>query len=508
MRENFKGESKKIISLYKEMIAAIEKEIKAARDYGLKDTDDYVQELQKKWNSYRDSIKDIEEDLKDNAESSVKKLIDYRIDMIKRDVDNEKDAIKKKLDYLKDFYQKQKDMLRDVYDDEKYLEEQSEKRKAVADIQAQMAQLEYDTSAWAQKRRLQLAEELSDAKKDLQDFEKEHAIKTAEEQLDKLYELQEKELDAQTEIIESKEKNAKVLYEQALEDIRNGSVELYQEMISWNNEYGDGIEETIKSAWEEAYIALKDYKDLYDTLYNDVNLANATGYTAPTDSWNNAVVSGYTPKNNEPDIPSVVSNSIETVVDDAVKRKIAAAIWRGGYGWGSGKDRAKRLAEVFGENNGIQALVNKGIGKGDAKPGQEYTYLNMRKKLKGYGTGTNRAIPGMHAIDEFGTETIFESANGMRYKMFTGGEKVLNAKASNFLYKFANNGGEVFSSIIRGLFNNSSLLSNIRPAVNNNEINMGDIIVRGNADKATVSEIRRAQRESVELILKEFNKLR
>ena len=41
-------------------------------------------------------------------------------------------------------------MLQDVYDEEKYLEEQSEKRKSVDDIKAEIDMLKFDDSAKAQ----------------------------------------------------------------------------------------------------------------------------------------------------------------------------------------------------------------------------------------------------------------------------------------------------------------------------------------------------------------------
>ena len=78
-----------------------------------------------------------------------------------------------------------------------------------------------------------------------------------------MYEQQEKELNAQDELLEKKENDAKALYEQALADIKNGSVQLYNEMINWNNKYGDGIKDTIKDACEEAYKALLYFKNLY-----------------------------------------------------------------------------------------------------------------------------------------------------------------------------------------------------------------------------------------------------
>ena len=127
-------------------------------------------------------------------------------------------------------------------------------------------------------------------------------------------------------------------------------------------------------------------------------------------------------------------------------------------------------------------------------------------KSLGYYTGTKSASPGIHAIDELGTETIFQSANGAKYKLFTGGEKVLNAKASNFLYDFANKGSEILDKIVGSIFDNG--IHGLSPVIaNNNNIQMGDVIINGNAEKATVSEIRRAQRDAVETMLKEFNRL-
>lgn len=508
MRSAFEGENKTILLLYKRLISDVEKEIAAARSRGLDNNDDYIQDLQKKWSSYVDAVKELQDDATDNAKDAVDELVEIRIDMLKQDIKNEKDAIKTRLDMLKDFYQKQKDMLQDEYDEDKYLEEQKEKRKKIADIQQKLNQLQFDDSAWAQKRRLELTEELTDAQKELDDFEKEHALKSAQDQLDRLYEIQEKELNAQTEALEKEEDNAKLLRDKAIEDIKNGNEELFREMLEWNNQYGDGIEDTIKTAWENAYKALLEYKELYEETYRGINLSNATAYAPSSDKWATAPVSGIVAVESKDDTSgggTDKSDRGKTILDDATKRKIAAAIWAGNYGWGNDPDRSKRLAEVFGSDNGIQALVNKGVGANDEPPGEAYTYLNMRKKILGYASGTKNALAGLHALDELGTETIFESKNGQRYKMFTGGEKVLNATASNFLYEFANNGMSVIEKAMKGMLEGA-----FREITGNsvyNEINLGDIIVQGNADRATVSEIRRAQRDALDTMLREMNKL-
>ena len=508
LRENFTGESKTIVKIYKNGMSEIEKEIKAARARGLKDTDDYIQELQKKWFSYKDSIKDLEEDITENAKDAVQELVDIRIKMLKQDIDDQKDAIKKKLDALKEFYDKQKEMLQDVYDEEKYLEEQAEKRKSVADIQAQMAQLEYDDSAWAQKRKLELAEELSDAQKELKDFERDHALEVAQEELDKLYEMQEKELNAQSEALDSKQKNAKELYDQALKDIKNGSVQLYNEMIEWNNVYGDGIASTITSAWEEAYKALKDYKDYYGKAFDGVKLANATGYVAPKETYSNTSVtkpkstssstssssssskSGSSTKSTASQAPSLSKGSTITVKSSATNFSAKSGNVRMASFVPGGKYTVYDVAgnEVLIGLNGV------------------YTGWINKSDIVGYYKGTKSATPGIHAFDELGTEAIFESSDGTKYKLFTGGEKVLDAKSTNFLYDFATGGVNALSKMIKSILGGGAY-GNINPIITNNDISLGDIIIQGNADKATVSEIRRAQRESLETMLKEFNRL-
>ena len=60
--------------------------------------------------------------------------------------------------------------------------------------------------------------------------------------------------------------------------------------------------------------------------------------------------------------------------------------------------------------------------------------------------------------------------------------------------------------MIADLFKRSGL-SNISKPVQAIEVNAGNVIVEGNADMKTVSEIRRAQRENLNFVLKSLNSL-
>lgn len=380
-------------------LAWLDKAYKQAYAEGIHDLDEY--------RKYEEEVYDGRRQLAENAQSALDKLVDYRKKMLEQEVDDQKDALKEQLDALRDFYDKQKEMLQDSFDEEDYLRSQEEKRKSVTDIELKLAQIRGDDSAAAAKRRAELNQQLKEAKKELNDFERDHARDAATKLLDDEYAKQEEAINAEIDSLDTKYKSAKELYEEALRDIKNGSVSLYEEMIAWNAEYGDGIDDTITSAWEDAYKALQDYKTLYGSMFGGANLANATGYRYPS----------------------------------------------GG----------------------------------------------------GYASGTSWAIPGLRGIDESGSETIFESSNGRKYKMFSGGEKVLNARASDFLYRFANGGSQLLEKFVKRV--TGGVPEGIGARMQTNAIEMGDIIIQGNADKETVSQIRREQRKAVDFMLREINSL-
>ena len=502
--EGAAGNSDEIIALVSKAMAEIEKELADARAAGLDENGDYIQWLEQQWEGYSQTVIDLREQAESESKSTIDDLVEYRIDMLKKEIENEKDALDKKLSDLQDFYDKQRKMLQDQYDEEKYLEEQSEKRKSVTDIKSELAMLENDNSAWAQKRKLELQEELSDAEKELNSFERDHALDMTLDMLDEQQAAQEAQIQAEMDALDAKLNDPHALFNQALTDIKNNTAELYQEFIDYNRKYGTGNDQDIADMWEEAYKADLEYQDTHDGQHKDgIEIGNYTGYVVPEK-----------PKPPEPDPtttppsdPAPSQPSAPQLTDD-IKKKVAAAIWNGGYGWGTGSTRTSRLTEVFGANNGIQALVNKGVGKSGVSLTSEYTYANMRKKFKGYASGTANATPGWHELFEGDIdEYVFTSGDGSKYRMFSGlGDKVLNGDATDFLYDFANSGGTVLTKMLADLFKVGGL-GNIAKPVQAIEIHSGDIIVQGNANERTVSEIRRAQRENLSFVLHELNRL-
>ena len=397
------GDNRQVVNMYQQLMKEIEAEIAKAKEKGLDENNEYVQELQEKLWDFQEEIDDIQEEIEEDAKDAIDDLIDYRIDMLKQELTDEKELLNDKLSNLKDFYSEQKELLKDAADEEEYIKNQTEKRKAVSDIQEEMARLRFDDSAFAKKRMLELQEELKEAEEELSEFEKDRALDDATELLDNLYEKQEEQIKSQIEDLDDRLNDPEALYNQALKDIQNNTLALYEEMVEYNNRHGSGNPEEINTMWKEADDALDKFLNLMGRAYKGIILQDAP-------------------------------------------------------------------------------------------------------ELEGYARGTANATPGVHEVDEKGSEYVFTSSDGRRYRVFSGGEKILNANATNFLYKFATYGNDFFSGLFGSI---SKQLSGIQ--MNSKQvapsITLGDIIVQGNADRATVSEIRREKRDEMRWILQEFNKM-
>ncbi len=492
------GNSDEIIILALQAIADIEKELAAARAAGLDENGDYIQYLEQQWADYSQTVIDLREQAESEAKSSISDLVEYRIKMLKQEIEDQKDALNQKLDDLGEFYDKQREMLKGQYDEEKYLEEQNEKRKSVTDIQAELAMLEKDDSAWAQKRKLELQEELADAEKDLSDFERDHALDETLDMLDEQQAAQEAQIQAEIDALDKMLNDPYALYNQALTDIQNNTQELYDEFIAYNRKHGSGNDEDIRSLWEEAYKAYLEYLDTHNgELPGGIELGNYTGYVIPEN-----------PKPPEPTPPTNPETQTQPSTGEGTKPSLA-------YG---SSIQVKESATHFGSKSGglpMASFVPGGTYTVYKTSGDEvligrdgaYTGWINKSDIVGYASGTRHATAGLHRVDELGAEYIFTSpSDGSRYRMFQGGEKVLNAKATDFLYNFATSGGSIISKMFANLLKASGF-GNIQKPVQAIELHSGDIIVQGNADFKTVSEIRRAQRDNLSFVLKELNKL-
>lgn len=203
------------------------------------------------------------------------------LDKIADNLDKQKDAFDDKIDAQKEMLKLQKEEMDNA-------DELAKKNKSIADIDAQLMELQYDDSAEAQAKRLKLLDERAQKEKDLSDYQKGQAYDTKVNALDREKDAYDKNIEAQKKYIEAQKealkeqqdaiKAAQDKFEQNLskaQNVFNGFIKvissdifknlaanlldsldgktLKKVLTVWNKWFGDGLESTVKNTWDKAY---------------------------------------------------------------------------------------------------------------------------------------------------------------------------------------------------------------------------------------------------------------
>lgn len=281
-----------------ETAAKKEKELSEAREKEYEEAVKNIQELQKLTVNMIETAIDLLEKAGDIVFSLIGKIskkYDKQIDALDKQMDN--------LDKIGDYLDKQKDAFDDKIDAQKEMlklqkeemdnaDELAEKNKSIADIDAQLMELQYDDSAEAQAKRLKLLDERAQKEKDLSDYQKDQSYDTKVDALDREKDAYDKNIEAQKKYIEAQKealkeqqdaiKAAQDKFEQNLskaQNVFNGFIKIISSDIfkklaanvldsldgetlkkvltSWNTWFGDGLKSTVENAWNNVYDYVK-----------------------------------------------------------------------------------------------------------------------------------------------------------------------------------------------------------------------------------------------------------
>lgn len=274
------------------------KEQSEAREKEYEEAVKNIQELQKLTVNMIETAIDLLQKAGDIVFSLIGKIskkYDKQIDALDKQMDN--------LDKISDYLDKQKDAFDDKIDAQKEMlklqkeemdnaDELAEKNKSIADIDAQLMELQYDDSAEAQAKRLKLLDERAQKEKDLSDYQKDQSYDTKVSALDREKDAYDKNIEAQKKYVEAQKealkeqqdaiKAAQDKFEQNLskaQNVFNGFIKIISSDIfkklaanildsldgetlkkvltSWNTWFGDGLKSTVENAWNNVYDFVK-----------------------------------------------------------------------------------------------------------------------------------------------------------------------------------------------------------------------------------------------------------
>lgn len=335
---------------------SVEKQVEAVISALLKSTgtlDDAQQDLYDDASKNIKALQDEIEDMIDTAIGLLEKAGDFLFDMLGK-ISDRYDAQIDNLDKISDELDDQKDAFEDKIDQQKELlklqkeemdnaDELAEKNKSIADIDAQLMELQYDDSAEAQAKRLKLLDERAEKEKDLADWQKDNDYNTKIDALDKEKSEYEKTIEAEKKAIEAQKQtlqDAQKQFETTLGNIQNGfntfikilSSDLVKNLISkalintgsdtvtnlltgYNKLFGTDIDSDVTGTIKKAYKSLKDIGKATETsfvntgkTFNEVinNMASSGG----------GIIQKFA--NGAKGITSTVLNGINTVFNNGV----------------------------------------------------------------------------------------------------------------------------------------------------------------------------------------------
>ena len=227
-------------------------------------------------------------------EKAYNDLLQMTIKMLKKKKELEKEALKEQLDGYKKVIDAQKDLL-DLQDDEyNHKREVEDQNKNISSLEAQIAELQFDTSAEGTKKRLELEEELAEAKRDLEDYQHDYSIDQQKDALDREERRFEEYINGQIDEIDRYLDKTGEITAEAIRLINERSEALFNDLIQYNRAYGDSLDQTVIDAWNGAIGKVNEYKEACDRAYESASRAASLGggssYTVSSPSSGNSGV--------------------------------------------------------------------------------------------------------------------------------------------------------------------------------------------------------------------------
>lgn len=249
---------------------------------------------------YKDLTMDNQTEIYEQQRDAIVEIIELTEEMIKQEVEDQIDALEKQIDAYREIIELRKEALEQGKEEDHHQDELAEKLKELAKLRQQIDRLglaadQGDRNAAAQK--IALEEQYAQLQKEIVDMQSDYTYDQQQETLDKELESFEDQKNEEIDILEESIDTQVKLYNLAIARINEGWDKLYDDLIAWNREYGDGIsgDDSIKTAWEIATEAVKDYaynvEAALEGIKTEGSIGNLTGDRA-TDIVNQMRLNG------------------------------------------------------------------------------------------------------------------------------------------------------------------------------------------------------------------------
>lgn len=409
-------------------------------------------------------------------------------EMLKQRINDQIDALEGMKDAYSEIIDMKKESLEASKDEADYQRTQAKKLREIAKLQARIDVLSLDDSREAQAEKAALLEEMAELQEDLADEQADKSLEATENALDEMETAYHEEKDKEIAVLEDSISSYQKLYDMAIDYISNHWDTLYGELIDWNTQYGSVLNSEITSAWENCLAAAQRYGDYVSALNSigaDIEASQQGGqnYVVGQTNYDNIA-------RNEDYIHAIIkqmyanSQMYSSLSPEQRKQKHQENVNMGA-----------QLAQY-----GVNAVFDNGYWYVDRVGGQ-LLYDKYKKYIYHKGgiageEGTlkdNEILAKLEKGEPVLTEQMWKNLTAMMDRM---------GKLSEAMSELPSRVDQtVMTSALKDV-RGSGTVNNVTNSNQPVEIQMGDIIINGNASKETVQQHQKISIDTVDQIAK------
>ena len=444
--------------------------------------------LQAELDARKEALQDQKEALDD--------ILDYTMELIEWEAEQQVEALEEQISDYEEIVELKKEMLEATKEEADYEDELADKIEEIAKIQERINALALDDSREAQAEKITLEEELADLQEELTDYQADHMLEVHENTLDDMADAysaeKEKEIAAVEETVSSTEK----VYQLAIERINNDWNGLYQDLLAYNYEYGNTLQQDLVSAWNAASMAVQEYGSYVQAVSSitaAINAAENTTITPASGTTNLGSVGNY---NAEANASKQKVLQVSSLVD---RMEANSAAW-----WNASESERDKLEDA---NVQIAAQIEALLGEKLVRGADGVWYLgSVGSSRKLYDCYHDGGIVG-------GLSTLKKNE---AFAVLENGEMVLTDEQQASLFRlvdFATTLSDRFGKLIENvgysqLFQRkgATTADELAAITEDKRVNIefGDVYITGTNDE-TVEKHREVNRQFVNDVLKQLN---
>ena len=219
----------------------------------------YAQDLIS-YEKYIAAKRDVSKSLYDIEQDSLDNILDMTKDLIKQENEDKIDALEKQVEAYRKIVELKKKSLELTEAQRSYDMDVSDKTSEISKLQAQADALAMDDSREGKIKRNALLEQIAEKQKELAEFQHDHSVEMQQDALDTQLDAYEQQKDDEIDALEKSLNTEGKLYAAAIKRINGNWDTLYKDLVSYNKEYGSGIETDVLTPWNNVLSLMEQVK--------------------------------------------------------------------------------------------------------------------------------------------------------------------------------------------------------------------------------------------------------